>query len=213
LCATFQGPTIQDLLLPRHEASVDLGVTKIIGGIPGLTPTSHILFSEDDDFDVTDLTVEMSVNPDQSAARGSATLLDHGGQYAVSYVDQHVQCKVGAQVVESDKGVAEGLHHVACRYDATTGDLRVYIDGSVAGCASAPAGMPMAGNTGLAIGASYDGLTYRNNYVGILDRVHLYASAIPEAKICTAAGKMMPCPDRCPEGGDGGPGGGGGRRP
>ena len=41
----------------------------------------------------------------------------------------------------------------------------------------------------MAIGANYGGGTYRENFSGRLDTMHLYASALTDSEICEAAGK------------------------
>jgi hypothetical protein len=212
LCLTFDDdPMGRDLLTPPHVLIENTGVTRLLLGLAGFTSTSHIRFAETADFDVANLTIDARIDPNRIGQRGGYSVIENDRQYAVSYdQDQHVQCTVGGRSVRSATTLGTGLHHVACRYDASTEDLRVYIDGNVAGCVSVRGGIPTTGTAGLAIGASYDGTRYQNNYVGSLDALHLYASAIPEGQICSAAGEES-CATRCPDGGGGGDDGGGRR--
>lgn len=216
LCLTFDGHVVQDALAHPHPVAVASGIGSILRILSNsdaikLDATSRIRFDESADFDVKDLTADMWIDPDHAAQTTRFTILDNHQQYTVSYeTDQHVQCSItGGNPVRSQNPLGPGWHHVACRYDAGKRDLRVYVDGDVAGCGQGPGAIPTDGGAGLAIGASFDGTNYQNSFIGSLDNVHLYASSMTEDQICTDAGQQG-CVKTCPDGG-GDSGGGGGR--
>ena len=82
--------------------------------------------------------------------------------------------------------------------------LRVYVDGKLQGCEQFAATITNQGTFGSAIGANIDlGPTFKNQFVGQLDNVHVYGKALDAAAICTLWGNGN-CDNRCP--GKGGPG-------
>lgn len=210
LCVTFDHNVVQDVLQPPHHLAVASGVLpilRILSDAVKLDRGSQIRFDPSADFDMHDLTVDMWIDPDHGAQTGSFTMLDNDQQYTVTYEqDQHVQCSVGGQTVRSANTVGPGWHHVACRYEASTDNIRVYLDGDVAGCGSGPGGIPTGGTTGLTIGASFDGSSYQNHFIGSMDTLHLYGSVLSDTAICNAAGHGS-CSAKCPGGGDDGHGG------
>jgi hypothetical protein len=214
LCLTFQTPMVQDLALPPHPLADTIGIQILADATAKLDGRSHIRFVESADFDVSELTFDLWIDPGKMTKnQGSATILARGQSYDAAYQeDGHVQCGIADQRVVSATAIMNNWHHVACRYDTTAHELRVYIDGDVSGCAPVPGGIPTPGSNGLAIGASYgaDGM-YQNSYVGGLDGLHLYARARSDAELCTAA-RRTSCNTQCPDqGGDGRGGRGAGR--
>jgi hypothetical protein len=210
LCLTFEHSVVQDLVTPPHHLAIAAGVTpilRILSDAAKLDGGSQIRFDESADLDVADrLTVDMWIDPDHAVQTGSYTMIDNHLQYTVSYEqDQRIQCNIGGQTVRSSVDIGIGWHHVACRYDGSKNEVRVYVDGNVAGCGSGPSTIPTSLNTGLAIGASYDGTSYQNHFIGSLDALHLYASALPDGAICSAATGRTSCFTKCPDG-DGGHG-------
>jgi hypothetical protein len=213
LCLTFDGHDVHDVLVPPHRLAIGLGVAPILRILTSnsdavrLDGNTRIRFDESPDFDVQNLTVDMWIDPDESMQSGSYTIVDNHLQYTVSFEqDHHVQCSIGDQSVNSNNPISSGWHHVACRYEAGRRDLRIYVDGNAAGCGQGPGSIPTNGDGGVAIGASYDGTSYQNNFIGSLDALHLYGSVLSEDAICSDAGRQN-CVKGCP--GDGGGDGGG----
>ncbi|HEY0477379.1 MAG TPA: LamG domain-containing protein [Kofleriaceae bacterium] len=204
LCLTFDSPQVQDLVDPPHQVADTTGIQilRILSNATAkLDGNAHIRFMPSTDFDLQALTLELWIDPDKLAkGQSSATILERGQQYFVAYQqDGHLQCGIADQRVTSAVAIVGGWHHVACRFDAAH-ELRIYVDGSVSGCTQLPGGIPTGGAGEIAIGASYSASTYQNSYVGSLDNVHLFASALADADLCRAAHKTS-CNTRCPEDG------------
>jgi hypothetical protein len=195
LCLTFDGdPLVRDLSSRPHMLAENIGVTSVIGPFGGraaaLNAASRIRFADSTDFDVTDLTIEMWFLPSSPQAKDH-TLLDSFGQYSMEYNDRgELGCGIGNSGVLVPVTLTSGWHHVACRYrvaDMETEKMRVYLDGNLIDCSGLGSGIPSTGTDGVAIGATYSSGTYGGNYVGSIDSVHLYARALTDAEICSAA--------------------------
>jgi hypothetical protein len=202
LCLTFDQSPMVDLASPPHALAELAGVTPLpIAGhtVAELGAQSQIRFAEATDLDVAELTVDLWIAPARISRRRSYWLFDNDTQYAASYEDdERVRCRIGDEVATSEQSFQDGWHHVACRYDAAERELRVYVDGSVAGCTTISNGIPTTGTGGLAIGANYEPTGTRDRFIGRLDGVHLYARALPSTEICLAA-RRTNCNSSCRE--------------
>lgn len=200
LCLTFdQTPMMQDLATPPHTIRESLNVVAAQGLVTAAASTNtaaqfaqaHILFDNSTDFDLSALTIEMWMNPTKLKGPTTAgVLLDRNGQYTAS-IDANgaIRCTVGGQTAVSHDKIDSGWHHIACRYDPAASELRVYLDGGVDGCTVPPVAIQIGTATNLVIGAGHTGPAYQNPFSGMIDGVHLYARALGDAEICSAAGK------------------------
>jgi hypothetical protein len=203
LCVSFGDHPI-DLLAPPHtiaEATGILPIQGVINGIAGVFDNgSHLRFAESPDFDVHDLTLDVWMSAASRPPDGKrAWIVDNNTQYFASYEDDgSVRCGIGSTAVTSKASVStKHWHHIACTYSASDQALRVYVDGDVAGCANVNP-IPQGGTDGIAIGANYGAGGFKENYLGQLDMLHLYASALSASEVCSAAGRTG-CDDRCPD--------------
>jgi hypothetical protein len=203
LCVSF-GQNPVDLLDPPHalvDATGIRPITGILNTIAGAFDTSsHLRFAESQDFDVQDLTLDVWMSADARPGGGKHEwIADNNMQYFASYEDDgSVRCGIGNTAVTSKTVVpTKSWHHVACTYAAQGQELRVYVDGDLAGCVDANP-IPQGGHDGLAIGANYGAGGYRENFVGQLDMLHLRASALPASDICSAANRSG-CNSQCPD--------------
>jgi hypothetical protein len=195
LCVRFGGARMaEDLAVPPHAVAEATGIALISGLdlIPagGFAPASRLRFAESRDFDVADLTLELSMSPQAVPAKNRAqSLIDNNTQYALRYdSDQAVRCSIGAMEVVSDTKVDVGTrHHVACTYSAASRQLRVHVDGEPSGCREINS-IPQGGMDGIAIGAHYAASKYSDNFVGSLDGVHVYGRAMPPTELCARFG-------------------------
>ena len=93
-------------------------------------------------------------------------------------------------------------HHVACVFDASSREIKVFVDGDVDDCKILDVGIDVSriGSTSLGAGA-----------LGAIDSVHAYAQALTAADICKSAGRGTSCSSICPidRGGQGGGSGSG----
>jgi Concanavalin A-like lectin/glucanases superfamily len=216
LCLSFdQQPMMQDLSDYGHRvtATAVTPVTHDSGSAVALTMTSqlHVLTNDatDSSFDVTQLTIDMWIAPAPASGspRPRGWLLDNNGAYFMTFEpDGKVRCGINSQVLTSGANIDDTTwHHVACTYGSDQ-KLHVYVDGVLSGCASSAA-IPTGKRDGIAIGANYGaGDKFTENYVGDVDTVHVYARALSDDEICTAAHKTN-CRGSCDqEGGQGRPG-------
>ena len=205
LCLTFDGdPLVKDRSGADHTAVDDVGVSPVqgvAGGAIALTATSRLRFADSPDFDVSDLTFDFWMSGQSAPADGvPGWLLDNPLQYGASYQsDQTVRCAIGSrQVVNGQVKAPPGTwHHIACAYANADRLIRVYVDGNLVACASAPP-PPTSGGDGPAIGATYNTTaSFRENFMGRLDSIHLYARELAPDEICKAAGRTG-CTRTCP---------------
>jgi len=210
LCLTFdRDPMVQDLSSLAHQVTEATAVGRALrAGSPAaqLDASSRIRIAESSDLDLSELTFDMWILPASIALQASYGLLENHAQYNASYQPTgQIRCGTGSDVVDSSIAVADGQwHHVACTYRGRT--MRVYVDGTLAGCGMLRSAVPTLGSDGLAIGASFGSTGYQSTYVGAMDSVHVFARELAPAEVCSAAGKTG-CSAKCPSGG--GPGGGG----
>jgi hypothetical protein len=208
LCMTFDHqPMVQDLSSDAHPITTASAVAPIAhgaGSAAALITASRVHLAEDIKFDVATMTIDMWIAPTPSPPTQRSWLLDNNTQYFLSYeMDGKVRCGIGSKVVTSGATIKDtAWHHVACTYGADH-ELHVYIDGDRSGCLAVSTGIPTGGTDGIAIGANYSssgGGTYTENYVGGIDGLHLYARAMSDAEVCTAAGRSGCGTVACPGG-------------
>ena len=227
LCVSFgTAPMAQDLAPASHAVAEMAGVAQLTALLPianSLTGTagsfsaaSRLRFAESADFDVSELTVDLWMSPQSTPGNGAHYwMLDNNSQYYASYDHNNtVRCGIGGTSVNSQDTLASGSwHHVACTYGPADQTLRVYVDGSVSGCARVQTGIPLNGKDGIAIGANYAPAppnpnpnaptgNYTENFLGGMEGLHLFARALTPDEICQAAGKTG-CNAKCPDGGPG----------
>lgn len=154
--------------------------------------TSQLVVPESLDLDIkTNLTVTLYANPASAPRPGkSYWALDNNKQYFVSYKDDgKFRCGIGAMTVDSAVGVLPGdWYHVACTYDR--GELRLFIDGQLAGCRLVPPSIPTDGGEGLAIGGNVGAnQAFTDQFVGGLDNVQVFERTYTMDEVCSAAGE------------------------
>jgi len=172
-----------------------------------LSALSRLQIAETGDLDLgTNLTVSMWMRPESRPAGDAAfAMLDNDTQYAISYRDDgRVRCSVGEDAVDSILPVlSRTWSHVACTYDGSM--MRVWIDGSIAGCEQRAGAIANTGTIGTAIGADLSaGPAFAQQFVGGLDNVQVFARAWTASQLCLAAGhgSADDCLDVCLGSGD-----------
>lgn len=173
-------------------------------------PMSQVAISELPKLDIaTNITIEMWVNPKERPDEDEQFgLFDNHLQYAMSFEgDGELECTINGESLDSRVALASNAwHHVACTFDGS--EMRVYVDGKLQGCEPFKRTIANIGALGSAIGANMDfGPVYKNRFVGQLDNVHVYNTALGAADICTLWGNDD-CSDVCPRSGNSGPSGG-----
>jgi hypothetical protein len=133
---------------------------------------------------------------------GIDRLFDSSGRFYIGRnLDGQIECginggaddhRVDSRLVISDSN----WHHFACVFDASTRDIKIYVDGSVDDCEQLDATIDTNRNAATTVGIGF---------VGLLDSVHVYASALSPAAVCVNAGRGTACSAQCPTGD--GPGG------
>jgi len=203
LCVSF-GQNPIDLLDPAHALIEATGIQPIQGILNTVAGAfdggSHLRFAESPDFDVQDLTLEFWMAPSARPPKDKRNwIVDNNTQYFATYEDDgSVRCGIGASTASSRTSVStNSWHHVACTFSASAQQLRVYVDGNLSSCDSVNS-IPQGGNDGVAIGANFGAGGYKENYVGRLDALHLYASALSASDICSAANRSG-CNAQCPD--------------
>lgn len=204
LCVSFgDNPMAVDLLVPPHAIAQAAGILPILGILDSVSGSfdlgSQLRFAESSDFDVSDLTLDAWILPASRPAGGKHSwILDNNTEYFATYEDNGtVRCGIAGNTVTSKASVpTKSWHHIACTYTANDQELRVYVDGNLSGCANANP-IPQGGRDGIAIGANYGAGGFKENYLGQLAMLHLYASALPASDICSAAGRSGGCDNQC----------------
>jgi hypothetical protein len=219
LCVAFGGtPVVQDLVAPAHEllehagiltlANIALPITGfVVKTAATFSRASQVRFKERPDLDVDDLTIDLWMSPLGEPPQNGSWMLDNNTEYYAAYDgDSTVRCGVGGASVNSRVTVDPGAwHHVACTYGKADRLLRVYVDGDLSGCQTAPA-IPHGAMDGVAIGAHFTPKNgFQQNFAGSLGHVHVYGAELAPDRICRAAGRTG-CGGAC-SGGDGGDGG------
>jgi hypothetical protein len=169
--------------------------------------STQLVVAETPDLDIpNNLTVTLMARPSSYPATGQAYwAVDNNKQYFISYQhDGKFRCGIGNMVVDSSVGVAkDSWYQVACTYER--GQLKLFIEGQLAGCRKIPDPIPVDGTEGLAIGGNIGaGSAFSEQFIGGLDNIQVFARAYTMDELCSAAGKTG-----CWQGwgGFGGPGG------
>ncbi len=170
-----------------------------------MSTQSRLQIGEHGDFDIkSNLTVSMWIDPSGLPTSGSFWMLDNNKQYALSLQpDGQVRCGLGTDTIDSVIPLpGGGWHHVACTYDRDR--LKVYIDGSVAGCRQMRREIAVDGSEGVAIGSNVGvGPVFSEQYVGALDNIQIFSRTWTSGELCAASGGGF-CVSGCPSFGGGG---------
>ena len=197
-------PVIADALITMDRAT-ELAVQ--------MSTQSRLQIQENADLDITtNLTISMWADNDGLPQSGASFwMLDNNKQYSMSLqADGRLRCGLGSSTVDSATALnlfGGGWHQVACTYDGN--QLKVFVDGWVAGCSVVGRPIATTGTEGLAIGANIGAGTtaplFTSRFVGGLDNVQVFARTWSDRELCDAAGD-----DWCTSGCGGGGGGEGG---
>nr|BFF24619.1 hypothetical protein GCM10025732_25840 [Glycomyces mayteni] len=76
-------------------------------------------------------------------------------------------------------------------YNGITGDVRLFVDGTVSAPLAEPFLSAWAGTSGLQIGRSLSGGVYGNYFDGSIDDVRVYQGALNNDEVQTLAGSLM----------------------
>lgn len=182
----------------HHDATVD-NVTTITRSVQqtvvvqqqavSMTSTSSIFVQPTPDLALTGpLTVEAWIKTQSSPLGGFVFVVSNGDHYALGIDDAgELACFIGATPVPSSHGVDDNKwHHVACTYDASSQEGRIYIDGSIAKCFTVPPPTSTISNLTVIGGA----------YHGAVDDVHIYARVLAGSEVCSHANKTN-CSQSC----------------
>ena len=178
-----------------------------------MTQSSRLEIGDTRDLAITgDFTIELWFIP--SVTAGSRFwLLDSSGRYFMSYGDDHqIRCGINdgsdkSKTVDSNQTIEPDLltwHHVACVFDSVDHDeMRVYLDGQLSDCSKFDQVIEPR-ICGTSIGVRHLSGDPFEHFVGALDNVHVYATKLAPAAICTLATGGTTCGATCPGGAEGG---------
>jgi len=177
-----------------------------------LDASSTLVVAESPSLDFTNnWTLELYVYADPLPTSGGALLggplpppppppvywmFNNNNQYGMELrQDGTVRCVIDTKTVDSMQRVVErAWTHVACVYDG--GKLHVFVDGIASECITSGAA-PTDGVDGSSIGGNIDrDGNIKEKFIGALDNVALYASALSSQRICELAGHTS-CPATC----------------
>lgn len=144
------------------------------------------------------ITLELWVKPRARPDEASMVLLENALQYGIEYeADGELQCALAGARIDSAAISENAWHHVACTYDGA--ELRIYVDGHLAGCQARTASIERNAVFGTVIGARVGGLySYRDHFDGDLDDVHVFARTFSPREICGLASPGGTCTAACP---------------
>ena len=213
LCVDFEDRPLLGVATDRshyanHVAAVDVTPRQRLADEQAVTlrGTSSLRVPESAALDLTRLTIEMWIFPEQAPPkRADAGLFDNPGQYTMRLQDNlRIRCGLVADLrVSSESAVPkQQWSHVACRY--ADGELRAYVNGHLSACRTVtPLALPVA--VGSAIGAELrpgvDLATAEvvDRFIGGIDNVRVYDHALDDASLCAAAGQAPgSCETECP---------------
>jgi hypothetical protein len=208
MCFDFEPPaTVTDRVTPSVPTMArDVAASpRLDGQALKLTDKSDIRV-QDRKLDVSKLTLDAWVYLDQRPSgrnNNLAAAFDATLQYALAFTeDLRVHCSLGFENYLSATSLrTRTWHHVACRYDGA--QLRIYIDGEIAGCAAPPQGIAHSPNYGATIGSRYSfsqmGDPLMNRLEGSIDDLRLFDVPLADDALCVAAGKASgTCRTTCP---------------
>ncbi len=153
--------------------------------------STQLVVAETPDLDIQNsLTITLMARPSSYPAMGQAYwALDNNKQYFISYQhDGKFRCGIGSTTLDAAVAMPkDAWYHVACTYDE--GQLKLFINGQLAGCRVAPA-IVIDGNEGLAIGGNIGANSvFSEQFIGGLDNIQVFARTYSMDEVCTAAGK------------------------
>jgi hypothetical protein len=167
-----------------------------------LSMPSKLVIPESDTLDIGGpLTIEMWINPDMMPMGPPMThvfwMFNNNNQYGMELTFMgSVRCLSGTTSIDSPGGV--NVHtwtHVACVYDGTT--MKSYVDGDTFACKDMGA-PPTNGHDGSAIGGNIGaGGMVTDKFIGGIDNVAVYATALSTDRICALAGHSGGCQEEC----------------
>jgi hypothetical protein len=212
LCIDFTEPmsssTIRDLSASHNDATMTSVTATTRGVAPAaeLVAGSQLLIAESPTLDIVGtLSFEMWINP-TAVPTSRVYAFDNESQYALTIESGgNVMCSIGGtggDTVTSSAAVSAAMwSHIACTYDVNVpnNNLVLYVDGAIAGCSNTNNPIPTNGTAGVAIGAQHTG-TFKNQLVGGVDDVHVYAKVLSAGDVCAHAGNSS-CAATCPSGG------------
>ncbi len=154
--------------------------------------TTQLVVAETPDLDITNnLTVTLMAQPTSYPQGGAAYwAIDNNKQYFISYQrDGKFRCGIGTTTVDAAVGVPkDAWYHVACTFDH--GQLKLFVQGQLAGCRTMPNTIPINGSEGLAIGGNIGvGNVFSDQFIGGLDNIQVFARTLSMDEVCSAAGK------------------------
>jgi hypothetical protein len=179
LCFDFEDPSldpsIRDSSTGGHDATAanvaPLARSQQQAAMVG--SSSSITVPESSALDLAGpLSLELWLDPATAAQRD--TVLSHSVDYGMDF-DGLPGCYVVDAEAWAAQALPPGWHHVACTFDG--GTIRVYVDGSVVGCASARPPQAHAAEIGIS-----------ERFSGGIDDVHLYDRALAAGEVQALAG-------------------------
>lgn len=180
-----------------HDGMVELA--QVVPGIEGSalrTVDGTKIIVADKQFDWPDQAITMTawVRPKQLPARGKYHgVLHKGTDFGLGIIGGvGVACRIGAGGTETMFSPEPGVWtHIACVYDNAV--IEIYINGISAG-ASALNDVSIEGKTlPLLIGCGNDLCSQENHFIGDIDNVRVWSTAVKPNVICAQAGNPN-CP-------------------
>jgi Concanavalin A-like lectin/glucanases superfamily len=168
----------------------------------GFGLTSQLVIDQDLALD-GDVTVEMWMQ--LGFGIGSRSwLFDSNHRFFLSYGNNNrqIRCGINSDIsglrIDSVTTIDDDAwHHVACTFERATSEMKIFIDGAVAGCK--PLATTIAARPGgTTIGAPHGGGDSFDHFVGALDGIHVYKRVLEPAMVCISATGDTDCTAECP---------------
>jgi hypothetical protein len=152
----------------------------VVGSALVVGSNTEVDVAENSVFGVTAVTIEAWINPARIPT-DRAGILDCDGRYGFFlYSNDEVECIAGGTASAGPIAIGEWTH-VACTSDGTT--VRVYVDGKLAGSASATALSTTGSMTGITLGGN-NPPGGGDPLGGSLDELRLFRAARTAGQIC-----------------------------
>ena len=166
-----------------------------------INQTSIITIAKTSALDFTsEVTVEMWFNATALPTSGKRMgLFDNNNQYSMFLHDNGVidctfnDASSNGYVSTATPSVSTGQwHHIACQADSS--HVTLFLDGAQVDQAAFNDDISTAGTVGSCIGADCKSNgSYADQFVGSIDNVRIWSTALAQTDICSAAG-IAPCP-------------------
>lgn len=186
-CYRFENGVVDESSPPIGSPTTATDVT-YVPGPPGhgnalrVQSTTVLQLPDDPTWDATNITLEFWVNIQTlPATRGG--IFDNSRGYAV-FIQSNGVARCGTASLDSTVLPLATWTHVACVWDATLGNVIVYVNGSQTGTLSAPANMPIASTEPAAIGSN---IPSGDPLDGMIDGLRIFSSVRSPAQIAAAA--------------------------